>query len=357
MNKLFLLIIAATMLFSCSKDEDQPIERIYEMPSDTTSISLTLHAVVSDTIYINEETTISILPEKYHPDYNQYNRYIREVKYYLNELHISSSYMFPFSIKYKPDTVSYPTIELPFNAVITIKPRFSDERIIWKSNEAKVVIAERKKEETEEETEPQIIPVTNVSIILTERYPVTRKKILLGNPLIIEAYVLPGNATNKEVVFESSDKNVAEIENANDQYYIITNKIGFSEITAKSIDGNHKAMFELSVCDIDSFATVSIVVGTSGNSLTGFYSYAYARFDLSTTTTLPLKIKELKITDNTGEKSFVYNNINFRDGQKQHNTERIITAQGLQTYPAIGWKVEAVFLWNDKEYYISSINK
>ena len=168
--------------------------------------------------------------------------------------------------------------------------------------------------------------------------------------------VLPENAGNKDVVFESTNPEIAYIEKADDKYYIIAKNLGTATIAVKTVDGNHKASCLVNVRDIFFDTSLNFVVGTEGNTVTGFYSYVYVQF-CPNIAGRPIEVKELKITDNTGNIAFVYHGYTLQTGYMCYVTPKIITTQGLQTYPATGWKVDVAFAWNGKEYNISQINQ
>ena len=191
------------------------------------------------------------------------------------------------------------------------------------------------------------------------------KNLFTGESMIIQYLIYPINATNKEVAFESSNDEVASIEYIEYQYYprIVAKKAGNAEITATTVDGNHKATCVLTVRDIDivEFATVRLAVGTEGNNTTGFYSVACAIFKISQFPTNSVNLIEIRIFPTTpdGVTVFIYpySSLEYYSMWDEYRTPKIITAYGLQTYPAIGWKVEAEFEWMGKEYIISSIKQ
>jgi hypothetical protein len=106
---------------------------------------------------------------------------------------------------------------------------------------------------------------------------------------------------------------------------------------------------------MENYASIQLCVGTEGTSHNGFYSYVCAEFSLLEC--IPdVYIEEIKITYNGEKNVFTYPNIGRVQGGF-YRTPLIITGQGLETYPAFGWKVEATFEWEGKEYRISSIKQ
>ena len=178
----------------------------------------------------------------------------------------------------------------------------------------------------------------------------------------LTAYVDPPNAENTNILYESSDNSIIEvISNDENNCRLVVHKAGTATITATSVDGNHKDTHVVTTTgEIEEFTNLLLSVGTEGNSVTGFYSVAYARFWISQYSTNIVNLKEIRIYPTTfdGNTVFIYpyTTIEYLGDRDEYRTPKIITAQGLQTYPAIGWKVEAAFTWNNKEYHISYIN-
>jgi uncharacterized protein YjdB len=201
------------------------------------------------------------------------------------------------------------------------------------------------------------IPVSGITIqafdgIYREGVFVTTK-VLIGHYESVTTKIYPENAANKEIVFKSSDDEIAIVEYVNNnEYYIIGKKIGTTNVIAKTVDGDHEAVCEVSVCDLDAFAHIEFGVGTGGDLFDGFYSYLDVYFGLNKN--IPVNIKEIKITNDVGNKVYVFDNIGER---VIYRCPRIITAEGLLIYQAIGWKAEVIFEWRGKEYYVFSIKQ
>lgn len=348
MKRYILPLLYICLLASgCSKSsEDEPtylelnsLLCPYFSNAETRSVS----NEALDTLFIGNSYNVNLYP----CSKEENNGYISSVCYYLNGSPIKETNSYPFTSLYTPNLE-------PGKYTLSVAPVFTNEYLIWKTKTSAIVIAEKKVEEPD----PQTIPVTGISIRLSDHsdaFQFLRKNILLGNRLIIEPVISPANATNQEATLTSSNSEVASIEEANNQKNIITNSVGFTEITATSLEGNYTAICELSVCDIDTFTGLSLAVGTEGNSITGFYSYVLARFDLNAVTTIPLKIAELQIMNDQGEVMLTENNIEFRYGQDNYKSVKLITSQGLQTFPASGWKAIAKYSWNNKDYSIEYI--
>ena len=94
------------------------------------------------------------------------------------------------------------------------------------------------------------IPVTGIFI------KKTNLSMVVGNMIMLEAYALPYNATNKNVTWASSNTNVVSV----DDYGILNAKsIGYATITAKTVEGGYTATCNVIVkSTADSVAVTSI---------------------------------------------------------------------------------------------------
>jgi len=84
-----------------------------------------------------------------------------------------------------------------------------------------------------------VVPVESVEISPTQ------KTVSLQDSFAISAKVLPEQATNKEIVWSSSDPNVAFVENGR----VYTRNTGSAVITATSVDGGKTATCKVTVVD------------------------------------------------------------------------------------------------------------
>ena len=84
-----------------------------------------------------------------------------------------------------------------------------------------------------------VVPVKSVEVNPTQ------KTVNLQDSFAISANVLPEQATNKEIVWSSSDPNVAFVENGR----VYTRNVGSAVITATSVDGGKTATCEVTVVD------------------------------------------------------------------------------------------------------------
>ncbi|MDR3142160.1 MAG: Ig-like domain-containing protein [Tannerellaceae bacterium] len=179
-------------------------------------------------------------------------------------------------------------------------------------------------------------------------------RILIGKEIEIITTIYPENATDKNVTFEISNKDIADIRQTDGKYYIVAKSYGKTQITAKSVDGNKSTTCDVEVVEIDAFATITLDIGTGGNTMTGFYSYIYAEFN--TNIGERVSVKELKIKNETGSLTFILEGDNtqmYSHFRTNNITTMIHYGNVLNTYMAYGWKVEMIYTWNGKDYYIS----
>lgn len=350
MKKLLLsfLLLPGLLLSGCSNSEDEPETHV--------SANISLGGFVSDyegveeveTLYIGRTYRLNlfpycaVFPQEPKPD----DGFVTYVSYYLNDTRIASANTFPFFVNYKPN------IE-PGKYKLAIKPTYSSEYIEGELIEKEIVISELP-------VEKPANTVTGVSIKVVStgnEGNFIREKLLIEKELIVSPVITPANAKNQNVIIASSNNEVASIELTNDEYHIIPNGVGVAVITVTTEEGNYTATLEVEVSEIDAFVNLGLSVGTEGNSITGFYSYVRGKFLLNEVTQIPLSIKQIMITNESGDVMLKTEEaIEFRYGQSVYTTNSIITASGLQTYPAHGWKIEAVYTWNGKEYSVSYTN-
>jgi hypothetical protein len=192
------------------------------------------------------------------------------------------------------------------------------------------------------------IPVKNIE------FKEVLKKILIGKEPELILTIYPENATNKDITFDISNKEIADIRQTDGKYYVVAKSYGKTQITAKSADGNKSTTCDVEVAGIDAFVTITLNVGSEGSTTTGFYSYIYAEFNSNTGERV--SVKDLKIKDETGVLAFAITEDNVQRIY-YFRTNNIITMQHSgnvwNTYMAYGWKVEMTYTWNGKDYYIS----
>lgn len=335
-------------MFGCSSSEEEPETHpssqilLGGFVSDYEGVEEVETLYIGRTYRLNLHPYCAVFPQEPKAD----DGCVTYVSYYLDDMQIASANTFPFSVNYKPN------IE-PGKYKLSIKPTYSSEYVEGKLVEKEIVISEPPVEKPANAVTGVDIKVSNTG---TEGNSI-REKLLIERRLIITPVVSPANAENKNITIENSNDEVASIELANNEYNIIPHKVGNTVITVTTEDGNYTATLEVEVSEIDAFVNLKLVAGTEGNSITGFYSYVRGTFLLNEVTQIPLSIKQIVITNESGDVMLkTEEEIEFRYGQGVYTTNSIITASGLQTYPAHGWKIEAVYTWNGKEYFVSYTN-
>ena len=89
--------------------------------------------------------------------------------------------------------------------------------------------------ESENPTAPKTVHVQDISI----KNPINPVSLVKGTTFQIEATVLPENATDKKILYSSSDKNIAAV---NEKGLIFAKSVGTASITLKAADGVSKTI-------------------------------------------------------------------------------------------------------------------
>ncbi|MGP1495270.1 MAG: IdeS/Mac family cysteine endopeptidase [Treponema sp.] len=89
--------------------------------------------------------------------------------------------------------------------------------------------------ESENPPAPKTVHVQDISI----KNPINPVSLVKGTTFQIEATVLPENATDKKILYSSSDKNIATV---NEKGLISANSVGVATITLKAADGVSKTI-------------------------------------------------------------------------------------------------------------------
>ncbi|WP_168928941.1 family 20 glycosylhydrolase [Paenibacillus dokdonensis] len=97
------------------------------------------------------------------------------------------------------------------------------------------------------------IPVTGIDVDMKEVH------LKVGEKAVLTATVKPGNATDKQVNWSSSDESVATVERVNGKAEISAVKEGISEITAVTASGGQKAVVKVTVTQAQQGALTSVL--------------------------------------------------------------------------------------------------
>ena len=172
--------------------------------------------------------------------------------------------------------------------------------------------------------------------------------ILLGQSIKLEAEVLPTDATNKSIIWLSSNPEIATV----DENGIVNGiRYGNAIITAKSDENGYEAQCNVDVCAIDRFVTVTANAGTEGSTSSGFNSYLRLKFN--TNVDSQVFIESILLNDEYGStKGFEEPNILC----SEYSTKFVTQYHGsssLNTFSAEGWKFLITYTWNDTQYVVN----
>ena len=103
----------------------------------------------------------------------------------------------------------------------------------------------------------KFIPVSDVKLSSDEI------NLLFGTTATLTASITPENATNKDVTWTSSDKNIATVDNSG---FVKTVTAGTAVITAKSVDGDYEAHCTVRVYENDHIFNTPAYLWTDDNS-------------------------------------------------------------------------------------------
>ncbi len=191
-------------------------------------------------------------------------------------------------------------------------------------------------------------PVTGVLLSVDGGEPMEfgRASVLVGRDTPIVPVLLPEGTTTGEVVFASSDNGLARVEKRGDAYYVIANSIGFAEITATTKEGGYSAKCEISVKDIDAFATINLSLSQvfSGIGLTN-----WMEIDFNTNVGEIVTINKLTVTDAYGRESFDFVDL---PGQSM---DKLTMKLPIESSNIWGWYAEIEFTWKGKQYLVAKL--
>lgn len=175
-------------------------------------------------------------------------------------------------------------------------------------------------------------------------------KILIGSTDKVNASIIPDNATNKNIIWESLNENIVSVINGN----ITANNMGTSTIKVVSEDGGFEDQCTVNVVEIDQFVTASASVGTEGSTNTGFYSYL--RLDFATNTNQDVNIGAIVLMDENSVVKDSKTNIGNQNTYSIKFVTKNHAGTSFETFPAQGWKVKIDYAWNGKNYTKTVVN-
>lgn len=169
--------------------------------------------------------------------------------------------------------------------------------------------------------------------------------ILLGTTVQLEAEVVPNNATNKTIIWSSSNPDIASVD---DDGAVTGVAYGNAIVTAKTLENGYEAQCNIEVSAIDNFVTVSARAGSEGSSWNGYYSYLRLRFN--TNVEEQVYIETILLNDENGvAKGYEEPNIWCSEYSTKFITQYQDTTNP-NTFPAEGWVFYIAYNWNDTQY-------
>lgn len=184
--------------------------------------------------------------------------------------------------------------------------------------------------------------------------------ILLDEYKQLEAIVTPDNASDKSIIWESLNPDIATV----DADGIVYGKApGTTQIIAKTNDGGFEAKCQVDVCEIDKFVTAYSSFSLEGSTNTGFYTYLtlVLYIDLKDVTiTPPLNITTILLLD---ENDSVMGG-GYMNTDCYYFTKKYAVGYYFGTgewHPnelnPLGWKFKITYIWNNKQYEFVHIHQ
>ena len=174
------------------------------------------------------------------------------------------------------------------------------------------------------------VPVSSIS------FGTSKCEILIGDMLTISPVIAPSNATNKNVIWKTSNEDVATVD---DNGNVQTLAVGEATISAETIDGGYKAEIDVSVHEIDHFVKRNISLDMY---LSGSYTLYTLRLYVYTTNGKYINISKIELFNRVGDSRDVITNI----GSCNEYTMRTTFTNGDK----YGWYYYMWFTYDGKEY-------
>lgn len=183
-------------------------------------------------------------------------------------------------------------------------------------------------------------------------------KIMVGDCVQIKATIVPDDATNKAVVWASSNPLVATVDNEGNVCGIA---LGETIVIAKTADGGFEAKCNVKVVDLPDMVTAHAGHGCTVSN--------YTSFNLSlvfeTNTDIPVYINSVILTDKNGTIiNIAHPNKYYTYFYYTYTTHSIYTPNGIsgdainaELAKINGWKILVQYTWSNNEYTIECINQ
>lgn len=166
----------------------------------------------------------------------------------------------------------------------------------------------------------------------------TAISLLLGQSELVTANILPGNAENKNILWESSNEAIAIVDK---QGKITSIAIGKATITANAADGGAKAYCEVEVSTIDKFVKIAakpnslVSSSASGNS-------AKLSVGIYNPTSAPIRIKFVKLfVNDVLSKNYSVNDPDLSSGSYLYDLGPFFLGTGVLDMSTLmlGWTI------------------
>lgn len=184
-------------------------------------------------------------------------------------------------------------------------------------------------------------------------------RTIVGENVHIQAIVEPEDATNKKVIWSSSNPEIATVDNNGNVCGIA---LGETIVTAKTEDGGFEAKCIVKVVDLSDIITA---VAIEGWTVSGANSNCHLTLLFETNTNIPVLINSVVMTDQDGTiMNIDYPNQKCTTFQKTYITHFFDASGGIsgeainaEKAKIKGWKFFVQYIWNNNEYTIECINR
>lgn len=245
-------------------------------------------------------------------------------------------------------------------------------KLIWESSNASVAAISNDGEVSALSAGNATITVTDTESGLTAKCDVNvtsrpvigitcseSVKTIVGESVRIKATVTPEDATNKTVVWTSSNPAIATVDKDGNVYGVA---LGETVVTAKTEDGGFEAKCIVKVVELPDMVTT--IVG-HGFATTSNYTSFLLSLIFETNTDISVYINSVIVTDKAGTiVNIDYPNKYYTYFHDTYTTHSIYTPNGIsgdkineELAKISGWKIFVQYTWNNNEYTIECVNR
>lgn len=245
-------------------------------------------------------------------------------------------------------------------------------KLIWESSDVSVATVSNDGEIVALSTGKATITVTDTESGLTAKCNVTvtsrpvtgiacseSVKMIVGESVQIKATIQPEDATNKRIIWTSSDPTIATIDNDGNVSGVA---LGETLITAKTEDGGFEAKCNVKVVELPDMVTAN---AGHGYTVTSSYTFFSLSLIFETNTNIPVYINSVVMTDKDGTVVNIdHPNDYYSYFHDTYTTHSIYTPNGIsgdiinaELSKISGWKIIVQYTWNNKEYSIECVNR